>query len=260
MDIYLYVPADTPVHRLDPRAKMAALLAVLLLAVAADHPLLPGALLGAVVLVAHAGRAWGALRRVRALILLIASFSTLTWSVFARGTTPLLGPVEVEALLFGVGTGLKLACTIAASVVFLATTSNEEITVGLIRLGLPYPVAFAFSTALRLVPTFVGAGATILEAQKSRGLDVESGGLIQRMRRHLPLVVPILAVAIRSTNQLALALESRGFRARPDRTYYLELRFRAADRVVTAVSLVLIVLALYLRLFTRALRIPGLLT
>lgn len=260
MDVYLYVEARSPIHRLDPRAKMAALVALIFLAVAGDQPALPAALVVLVLAAAQIGRAWPALRRVRALLFIIGSFSTVTWAVFARGSTPLWGPVEAEALLFAVGTGLKLIATIAGSVVFLATTKNEEITAGLIRLGLPYPVAFAFSTALRLVPTFVGSGLTIIEAQKSRGLDVESGGLLRRMRRHLPLMVPILAVAIRSTNQLAMALESRGFRARPVRTQYLQLRFGPADWALAILSLVLIGAALYLRLFSPALRIPGLLT
>lgn len=260
MDIYLYVDAPSPLHRLDPRTKMASLVALIFLAVAADHPLPPAVLLLAVLAAAQLGRAWPALRRVRLLLFLIGSFSMITWSFFARGSTRLVGPIEVEAVLFGIGTGLKLIATIAGSVVFLATTKNEEIAAGLLRLRLPYPVVFAFSTALRLVPTFVGSGMTIIEAQRSRGLDVESGGLMQRMRRHLPLMVPILAVAIRSTNQLALALESRGFRARPERTSYLELRYRPADWIITAAALILTILALYLRLFTQLLRIPGLLS
>jgi len=258
VDIYLYVEADTPLHRLDPRAKMLMLLALLLMAVAVDHPVLPGGLFLLVLVLAHVGRAWRSLRRVRTLLFIIGVFSTVTWSLFARGETPLFGPVQVEALLYGIGTGFKLVSTIAGSVVFLATTKNEEIATGLIRIGVPYPVAFAFSTALRLVPTFVGAGVTIIQAQKSRGLDVESGGFFQRLRKHLPLMVPVFAAAIRSTNQLAMALEAKGFGARPVRTYYLHLEFRPADWITAATGAALVVTALYLRLFSDALRIPGL--
>ena len=75
--------------------------------------------------------------------------------------------------------GLRLATFVAMGFIFLTTTRNEELTNGLIRMGLPYPVAFALSTALRLVPTFAGAGATIVQAQISRGLDLESGSIFR---------------------------------------------------------------------------------
>ncbi|BDG61319.1 energy-coupling factor transporter transmembrane component T family protein [Caldinitratiruptor microaerophilus] len=257
MDIYFYVPGDSILHRLDPRTKMFLLLAVLLLAVATDTPLLPGALVAASLLGAAVARAWPALRRVRVLVGTVFTVSMGMWSLLAQGRTPLLGPVEVESVLFGVATGLKLSAMIVSSVLFLATTRNEEIAAGLIRLGVPYSVGFAFSTALRLVPTFVGAGVTIIQAQKSRGLDVESGGLITRMRKHLPLMVPVFASALRSTNQFAMALESKGFGARPRRTDYLQLRFTLRDWLWSAAAAVGAAVALYLR-FTGAGSLSGL--
>lgn len=258
MDIYLYVEGDSPLHRMDPRAKMFVVAGLLLLAVAAEHPLVPGSLLALVLVAAQVAGAWPALWRVRSLLLIIGLFSLVTWSVFARGATPLFGPISVQSLLFGVGTGLKLVATIAGSVVFLATTKNEEIATGLIRLGLPYNATFAFSTALRLVPTFVGAGATIIQAQKSRGLDVESGSLLQRMKKHLPLMVPVLTSAIRSTNHLAMALESKGFGARKQRTYYLHLRMGRGDWLATLLA-VLMMAAFFAVRFGGYGRIPGLL-
>lgn len=258
MDIYLYVDTNSPLHRLDPRAKMFVLVGLLLLAVAADHPVVPGILLGLVLVAAHVAGAWPSLQRVRTLLAIIGTFSLVTWSFAAKGSTPLLGPIAVESLLYGVGTGLKLVATIAGSVVFLACTKNEEIATGLIRLGLPYNVAFAFSTALRLVPTFVGAGATIVQAQKSRGLDVESGGFIERMRKHLPLVVPIFASAIRSTNHLAMALEAKGFGARRQRTYYLQLRMGGWDWAAVGLALLMALAFVYVRFMGYG-RIDGLL-
>lgn len=258
MDIYFYVAAESPLHRLDPRAKMAFLLGLLLLVVAAEHPIVPGALFLVALAATHVAGAWRSLRRVRTLLMIIGSFSLVTWSFFAQGSTSLLGPVEWEAFLYGVGTALKLMTTIASSVVFLSTTKNEEIATGLIRLGLPYNVAFAFSMALRLVPTFVGAGATIVQAQKSRGLDVESGNLLVRMRKYLPLVVPVFASAIRSTNRMAMALEAKGFGARQDRTYFLQLAYRPLDWVATFLGLVMLLGFILVRFMGYG-KIPGLL-
>lgn len=257
MDIYLYVDRDSLVHRLDPRAKMIALLGVLLLSLATDHPVVPGIMLAAMFLTTALAGTWRALRRVRMLLVILSSFSLLSWSFFARGTTPLWGPIEVEALLYGLGTAMKLSCAVVASTLFLATTRNEEIATGMIRLGLPFNVAFVFSTSLRLVPTFVGTGATIVQAQKSRGLDIDTGNILQRMRKYLPLVVPIFVGAIRSTNQLSMALESKGFGARPTRSSYLVLRMRPADWGVMLLGCVLVAGFILVR-FGGYGKIPGL--
>ena len=88
---------------------------------------------------------------------------------------------------------------------------------------------FAFSTALRLVPTFAGAGATIVQAQVSRGLDLESGNIFKRAGKFIPLAVPLFIYAIRHTNMLAMALESKGFSPEAKRTLYLEPQMRPVD-------------------------------
>ena len=144
--------------------------------------------------------------------------------------------------------GLRLATFVAIGLIFLSTTRNEELTHGLIRIGLPYPVAFALSTALRLVPTFAGAGATIVQAQISRGLDLESGSLFRRAGKFIPLAVPLFIYAIRHTNLLAMALESKGFSPESKRTFYYESHMRRIDYVVLVLLILVFILLLTLRL------------
>ncbi len=116
-----------------------------------------------------------------------------------------------ESFLFGIAMGLRLANFVAIGLLLLSTTRNEEMTNGLIRLGCPYPIAFAISTALRLVPTFAGAGVTIVQAQMSRGLDLKSKNIFSRLAQFIPQAIPLFIYAIRHTNLLAMALESKGF-------------------------------------------------
>jgi energy-coupling factor transport system permease protein len=149
--------------------------------------------------------------------------------------------------MVGMTTGLKLAAMVIWSVLFLATTRAELLTLGLVRMGLPYTAAFAFSTALRLVPALVGAAVTIIEAQKTRGLDVETGSWLQRAQRHVPLLVPIIALTLRSTNTYAMALEARGFRARPDRTSLIHLQMTWSDWVICLLAAVTTVFSFWLR-------------
>ena len=257
MSVYLYVDRSSFLHRLDPRPKFLMVIAVILLAVAGEHPLLPAILQGAALAGIGVAGAWASLRRVRTILIAIFGVSLLVWTFLAEGTTPLIGPVELESILFGLSTGLKLSATITASVVWLSTTRNEEITTGFIRMGVPYRMAFAFSSALRMVPTFVGAGTTIVQAQRSRGLDLESGNIFARMRKYLPLVVPVFAAALRSANQLAMALEARGFGAQKQRTFLLQLPWGPVDWVVTAVAIAGMVAGAVIVL-TGSLQLPGL--
>ena len=246
MDIFLYLDRHTMIHRLDPRIKMLGLLASFAVLLLFDHPLVELALTLALLALAALAQALPNVRRMLTMLLTITVFSTLVWSFFAHGATRLLGPVSVESFLYGLGTGLKYANVIVAGIIFLSTTKNEEILAGLIRLGLPFPVGFTFSTALRLVPTFVGSGMTIIEAQRSRGLDVETGGFFARLRKQLPLLIPVFASSIRGTNQLSMALESKGFGARQKRTYYLQLSPGVPDYLVAVLALTAVAAAVYL--------------
>jgi energy-coupling factor transport system permease protein len=156
--------------------------------------------------------------------------------------------VSQESLLYGIAMGLRLATFVGTGLIFLSTTRNEELTNGLIRMRCPYPVAFALSTALRLVPTFVGAGATIIQAQVSRGLDLEAGNIVSRARKFIPQAVPLFIYAIRHTNLLAMALESKGFSPESKRTLYYDPQMRAKDYIVVTSLLAILAMLLYVRL------------
>jgi energy-coupling factor transport system permease protein len=144
--------------------------------------------------------------------------------------------------------GLRLATFVGAGLIFLSTTRNEELTNGLILMGVPYPIAFALSTALRLVPTFAGAGATIIQAQVSRGLDLESGSLFSRIGKFIPQAVPLFIYAIRHTNLLAMALESKGFSPESKRTLYYEPQMHKVDYAVLILLVAILIILLYIRL------------
>ncbi len=252
MNIFLYLDRNTWVHRLDPRTKIAGALLLFVLCLCFQHPLFLAAAAIGIGAIAASARALPNFWRLRYLLALLFLFSALLWPFFVRGRTPLfaLGPVEVtrESLFYGLGMGIRLSSFVMTGLILLSTTRNEELTHGLIRLGIPYPVAFAFSTALRLIPTLAGAGATIIQAQVSRGLNLESGNIFVRMGKFIPQAVPLFIYAIRYTNLLAIALESRGFSPGAKRTFYYELRMGNKDYGTIGVLAAASCLALYLRL------------
>jgi len=252
MNIFLYLDKGTWIHHLDPRTKMIGLMITFSVCLCFNHPLYMGAVSLGVIFIAISAKALLNFWRLRYLLTLLIVFSTLMWPFFAKGQTPLYawGSVEVsqESLLYGIAMGLRLATFVATGLIFLSTTKNEEITNGLIRMGLPYPVAFALSTALRLVPTFAGAGATIIQAQVSRGLDLESGSIFRRFGKFIPQAAPLFIYALRHTNLLAMALESKGFSPEAKRTLYYEPHMRQIDYAMLFLLAGILVTMLYIRL------------
>ena len=252
MNLFLYLDEATWVHRLDPRTKIVGTLIVFSLCLCFNHPLYMAGITLAVLAIAFSARALLNFWRLRFILGLLVLFSVLLWPFFVKGPTFLWawGPFHLsrESILYGVAVGIRLASLVGTGLILLSTTRNEELTNGLIRMGLPHPVAFAFSTSLRLLPTFAGAGATIIQAQVSRGLDLESGSIFSRIGKFIPQAVPLFFYAIRHTNLLAMALESRGFSPGSKRTLYDEPRMRRTDYVVLALLLAVLVVCLYARI------------
>ncbi len=255
MNLFLYLDKNTWVHRLDPRTKMISVLMFFSICLCFNHPLYMAIISLGILLVTISAKSLLNIWRLRFILILLIFFSIGMWPFFVKGSTLLWswGPFRVsqESLLYGIAMGLRLATFVGIGLVFLSTTRNEDLTNGLIRMGCPYPVAFALSTALRLVPTFAGAGATIIQAQISRGLDLESGNIFRRIGKFIPQAVPLFMIAIRHTNLLAMALESKGFNPESKRTLYHEPHFRRVDYVVLVILAIMLGIFLTMRLLFR---------
>lgn len=225
----LYLDFNTVIHRLDARTKILLFLLAFVSLVLFEDPLwiLPVALL--LILQTALARAWVNLWRIRFLLLVLTITGVVMWNIFASGETHLWWIFDVESLKFSLARTMLILLMIDTGVNLISTTRNEELVLGMIRLGLPYRVGFAISTALRLVPTIASSIGTISQAQRSRGLDLESGNLLERLRKYLPLLIPVFISTIRNTNVFGMALESKGFGAREDRTFHLELHMSRVD-------------------------------
>lgn len=239
MDPSLYLDRNTWVHRLDPRTKMLLLIATFVLAFVFLNPIYELVILALVIFFGYLAKVLSNLRRIRFILIVIAIFTIIIWFIFGGG--------DLGGVIYGISIAIRIDITIIAGMVFLSTTRNEEVAIGLVRLGIPYRFGFAVSTALRLVPTIASTGFIIGQAQRSRGLDLDSGNLIERIRKYVPLLVPVFVSTIRSTNVFSMALESKGFGASPKRTFYLQPTISWRDGVVLAVLVALLVAAFVLR-------------
>ncbi|HWU36522.1 MAG TPA: energy-coupling factor transporter transmembrane component T [Candidatus Acidoferrum sp.] len=248
MNLFLYLDTDSPVHRLDPRTKIFLLLGSFVAAVLFFRPMPLFALLLVLLVYGAIGKALGNLRRIWFLLVSIVVVTVLSWSIFGRGSPPIIWRVSVGGFLYGLGASIKIDSMIIAGLIFLGTTRTEEIVLGLIRLRVPYQAAFAFSLAIRMVPTIIRTAVTVAEAQRSRGLDLTHGGPLARLHKHIPLLVPIFLHTLRSADQLAKALESRGFSARGERTSYLQIGFHAADTAALVLGGLILAVFIIVRL------------
>jgi energy-coupling factor transport system permease protein len=271
MSVFLYVDKRTALHGLHPVTKVLGLVLGFAIALMFSHPLPAlGALLLAIVALAagggmvNLGRAWK-------FLLLLLVMTTLIWSVFLRLAGPMgkggeadfslsvplpkvqfgektyggesvtLVEISRTTLAYGAAMGLRIVACIVFGLAFLTCTRTEDFAAALRSLGAPQGVSVAVSLSFRLVPTLAGTARNVIEAQKSRGVDPEAGSLLRRVRNYVPLITPVLAYALRSADLTAMALESRGLGAHPERrTHYRAFRAGAADIVLLLVLVAIV--------------------
>jgi energy-coupling factor transport system permease protein len=179
---------------------------------------------------------------------MITLFSLIIWTI-ARPSENKFLIFSLEGLFYGIMIALKTNAMIIAGMIFLSTTKIEEIAEGLVKLKVPYRGAFAFATAIRLVPMIVATSYTIIQAQKSRGLDLDSGNVIQKTKKYLPLMIPTFISVIRSTNIFSMALESKGFGYSKNRTNYLNHIMGSRDYFMLILGLCILTAAVFIKMY-----------
>ncbi len=229
----LYVPGDSPLHRLDPRVKLLLLVEGLAAAFLIHSPwAMAAGLLALLGLLRLNGIPlhlltwlWRQMRVLLFFILLLQPF-------FSPGGEVLLalGPLRwtsggVEAALYLALRVLLMAYLVAA---LLFTTEQRRLVQALVRLGMPYEWGLMLSLTLRFIPAIYGLFVTVREAQAARGWRAE-GPLLKRWRGYLPVLVAVVIGTLRQSDQLTMALAARGLGRTARRTVWRDLRMRPLD-------------------------------
>lgn len=240
MNAEIYLDNNSTLHRLDPRTKITTFLLTFVAILLFENPLWMLPIAALILLQLIISNSFRNLGRIRYILLVLTISSLVLWNIFAKGVTPFFWFLTQESFMFSIARTLLMILMISAGMILISTTRNEELVLGMIRLGMPYRVGFAISTALRLVPTIASTAMTISQAQRSRGLDLDSGNLIERVRKFLPLLVPVFISTIRNTNIFGMALESKGFGALEKRTYFLDLKMKPMDYAIIAFAFIFV--------------------
>jgi energy-coupling factor transport system permease protein len=253
-----YLPGNTFLHRMDPRVKLITVLfnLVVIFLIHQFYALI-ALLLGYVFLAWLARIPWRMMLRSLVPLIFILVF-TLGLHLFFTPGTPIWSwgflAITREGVVQGLVVGGRLVLLILVTSLLTLTTSPSELTAALESLlgpfqswGLPvHEVALMMSLAVRFMPTLVEEGDRIIKAQKSRGAEFHSGNLWQRASGLVPIMVPLLVSTLRRAEDLATAMEIRGYRGHQGRTRYRQLTLKALDYQAMAVAGLALGLVLYL--------------
>jgi len=236
-------------HALDPRAKILATAGLVLGLFLVDS--IAGFLVVAVAvaaLLAASGIPAGVFLRILRPVAFIVALTVLFQVLFSREGATLVewGPLEIHSggLRLGLFLGLRILLLVSVAGLLTATTSPVALADGIENLLSPFKrlrfpaheVAMMMTIALRFIPTLGEEAEKITKAQAARGADFSQGGPLRRALALVPVLVPLTVGTFRRADELAEAMESRGYQGGEGRTRYRELRFRARDALALVLT------------------------
>jgi len=248
-----YFPGNTIVHRLDPRIKLILTLVYITALFMANG--FPAYALMLTVLVTCLSlskiKPKAAVRGLRP-VLIIILITVILNTFFVRGEHILIEYrfiiISREGLFTAVFMAARLMMLIIGTFLLTYTTSPIALTDGLERMLNPlkkirlpiHELAMMMSIALRFIPALIEETDKIMSAQKARGADFETGGLVKRARAVLPLIIPLFISAFRRSDELATAMESRCYHGGEGRTKMKVLKTAGRDYVALLCGAVII--------------------
>lgn len=257
-----YYPVESPIHRLDPRIKLLAvvlyIVGIFFIRKFAGFALLAVFLL-IVVLISRVPPL-KVLKSVRAVLFLVLFTVIMSVLFYATKTEEPLWQwhfikIYKQGLINAARMGLRLVFLVLGPSLLTLTTTPVELTDGLESLLKPlamiklpvHELAIIMSIALRLIPTLLEETEKIMNAQKARCASFDTGNIFKRAKALLPVLIPLFVSSFRRADELADAMDSRCYRGAKGRTRMKVLKLRARDFVAAFVMLALFAIILFLR-------------
>lgn len=239
-----YVPGDSFVHRLDPRTKIALLIAFSAAALLTVDAAIDLALFGALLALAglsghfrHWSRTLGLVAPLIAIIVVFDSlFSHVGWGpvLFEANRWILRVEVTPGSIAYALTIGVRFLTIVGASALFIMTTPFEDFVAGLRKLHVPYVVALSLGLAFRSITLLSADLRAIADAQRSRCMELDVRGVLRGVDRLLPLAVPATVCLIYRSRNVSSAMLCRGYGHAGRPTLYSRLRLGAGDWAVLA--------------------------
>ena len=243
-----FFPGNSLLHRADPRMKiiLAIMYIVFVFMASSTVSYIIAVLFTALLVIISTIKPIIVLKALKPVmfIMLFTAFFNVFWT--NGETAPLVDAsllglnirIYREGIWFALKMVVRLACILTGSCVLMTyTTSPISLTDGLERLLAPLKViklpvhefSMMITIALRFIPTLIEETDKIMNAQKARGADFSSGGLIKRAKALLPVLIPLFASSFRRAGELATAMECRCYRGDNGRTRMTKLKYTGVD-------------------------------
>ena len=259
-----FFPGTSAIHRLDPRTKIILAIIYIVAIFVANTPaaFLFMAIVTCFVVGATQISTKVIIKGVKPIIFILLFTSMLNIFMTVGESEPLVSfyfiNIYAEGIIRAVFMSLRVILLIIGTSVFLTyTTSPINLTDGIESLLSPlkkikvpvHSFAMMMSIALRFIPTLVEETEKIMNAQKSRGADFSSGGLIKRAKSLIPILVPLFVSSFKRADELAVAMECRCYRGDNNRTKLVKLEYHASDFVWMASALAIMALIIVSNVF-----------
>jgi energy-coupling factor transport system permease protein len=248
----------SPIHNLDPRIKFIYVCTIFAIAVI-FWEILPLMILFLLQIpfIALAGvkREW--MRSMRGAAFLATVIFLTNFLVAFAGAGWIVTPKNLEN---AIAMTMRFVVLVESFSVFFLTTSPDHLGLALEQTRIPYEFVFAFTTAVRFVPVLAEEAQTIMDAQKARGLELERGNFLKRIRNYIPILIPLIVSAIRRSLELAEAMESRAWGATKKRTNLYVLKIHKGDLALLGITSGILATAIYVHFFIQIPSISQLLT
>ncbi len=257
-----YYPAESLIHRLDPRTKIAmtfVFIISLFLSTSLVVYGVVGLILFSVVRISQVPFSY-MIKGLKSIVVLI--MFTVVINIFLEpGQMVILNlgfaKITVEGLIAAASMAFRLIMLIIGSSLLTLTTSPIDLTDAIERLLKPlekikvpaHEIAMMMTIALRFIPILLEETDKIMKAQMARGADFESGGLVKKAKSLVPLLVPLFISAFRRADDLALAMEARCYRGGLGRTKMKKLSYKRVDFVWYGLMLSYLALVILLSQF-----------
>lgn len=236
---------DSPIHRLDPRVKFVVSCVIFVLVLLFTELTMLILLLFAqipLILFARIQREW--IRSLRGSLVLISLifFTNLIVGFFSNSYR-----LTSQVLTFSASMAMRFIALMSSFSIFFLTTSPDDLSMALQESHVPYEFSFAFTTAVRFVPVLANEAQSIIDAQRSRGLELDRGNIVMRVKNYVPILIPLIVGSIRRSLELAEAMESRAFGAKKTRTTLYVLRIGLRDYAALLMAMAVLAFAVYVR-------------
>lgn len=249
-----FFPGNSVIHRMDSRFKIVLDILYVVILFVADN-FISLSIAGIFIIMAYAVSGIKPIMMVKSLkpLMPIILFTAILNLFFVTGAgEPLVNwwifTIYTEGITTAVFMIVRIVCLIIGMSLLTYTTSPIVLTDAIERLLSPlkkiklpvHELAMMMTIALRFIPTLIEETDKIMSAQKARGADLDTGGLMKRAKALIPILIPLFVSAFKRANELAMAMECRCYRGGEGRTKLRQLKAQPTDFMIALLMFTLL--------------------